>query len=173
MRASNLLMSFSLVLLLLGSVEGTRSQTDSLPLKVTMCDLYKNPQMYAGQMIEVRSTIVGYRDPILERPAFSPQEPCSASGYMIIALELPQDVKPKPGFDLIRDLSFQKYEESLKKPMRIEATLEGRFDPVFIWQNQKRERVGNGDGYGKKHDHDGRIVLRKLSDVEAKPIPHK
>jgi hypothetical protein len=173
MRAFNFLMWFSLVFLLIGSAEGTQSQTDSPPLKVTMCDLYKNPQKYAGQMIEVRSTIVGYRDPTLERPAFSPQEPCSASGYMIIALELPQDVKPKPGFDLIRDSSFQKYEEGLQKPMRIEATLEGRFDPVFVWQNQKRERVGEGNGYGKKHDHDGRIVLLRLSDVLAKPIPHK
>jgi hypothetical protein len=173
MRACNFLGALCVAVLLSGSLAVAQSQNEGAPLKVTMCDLYRDPQKYAGKMIEVRATIAGYRDPKLEQPAFAPQEPCAASGYMTIGLELPQNVKPQPEFDLIRDESFQKYSEALQKPMRIEATLEGRFDPVFIWRNHKRERLGEGEGYGKKHAEDGRLVLRKLSDVMTKYIPRK
>jgi hypothetical protein len=161
------------VVLLSSTLTGAEPQNESTLLKVTMCDLYRDPQKYAGKMIEVRATITGHRDPKLERPAFAPQEPCEGSGYMIIGLELPQNVKPKPEFDLLRDEPFQKYTEALQKPMRIEATLEGRFDPTFVWRNHKRERVGEGEGYGKKRSEDGRLVLYKVSDVETKDAPRK
>jgi hypothetical protein len=165
--------SLCVAVVLSGSFARAQSQSEGAPLKVTICDLYNDPQKYAGKMIEVRATIAGYRDPKLEQPAFAPQEPCGASGYMSIGLELPQNVRPKPEFDLIRDEAFQKYAEALQKPIRIEATLEGRFDPTFIWKNHKRERVGEGEGYGKKHSEDGRLVLHKVSDVETKYIPRK
>jgi hypothetical protein len=92
---------------------------------------------------------------------------------MTIAMELPHNVTPKPDFDLERDDSFKDYQNALKKPTRIEATLEGRFDPVFVWRNRQRVRVGEGKGYGKKHFADGRLVLHRMSDVVAWPIPHK
>lgn len=172
MRGCNFWWSLCVAVLLSGSFARAQSQNGGAPLKVTMCDLYNDPQKYAGKMIEVRATI-GNRDLRIERPTFTPQDPCAASGYMAIGLELPQNVRPKPEFDLIRDESFQKYSEALQKPMRIEATLEGRFDPTFIWRNHKRERLGEGEGYGKKHAEDGRLVLHKLSDVMTKYIPRK
>lgn len=81
--------------------------------------------------------------------------------------------KPKPNFDLERDSSFQKYEDARQKGMRIEATLEGRFDPVFSWKDRKRVRVGEGEGYGKKHSADARLVLYKMSDVDTRYLPRK
>jgi hypothetical protein len=57
--------------------------------------------------------------------------------------------------------------------MRIEATIEGRFDPVFVWRNHTRERMAGGDGYGKNHNEDGRIVLQRMSDVVSKYVPRK
>jgi hypothetical protein len=173
MKPRNFWRSLCVAVVLSGSLARAQSQSEGAPLKVTICDLYNDPQKYAGKMIEVRATIAGYRDPKLEQPAFAPQAPCAASGYMTIGLELPQNVRPKPEFDLIRDESFQKYAEALQKPMRIEATLEGRFDPTFIWRNRKRERVGEGEGYGKKHAEDGRLVLYKMSDVKTKDMPRK
>lgn len=172
MRARNFWWSLCIVVSLLGSFVRAQSQNGGTPVKVTICDLYTDPQKYAGKMIEVRATI-GNRDLRIERPTFTPQDSCAASGYMSIGLELPQNVRPKPDFDLIRDESFQKYAEALQKLVRVEATLEGRFDPTFIWRNHKRERVGEGDGYGKKHSEDGRLVLHKMSDVETKYIPRK
>jgi hypothetical protein len=143
----------------------TRGQPSSGPVKVSYCDLVTNPEQFAGKMIEVRATIVGYRAPSVEMPAFSPQEPCSA--YLNMALEFPNDVKPKPPFDLEKDSSYQKYQEALQKPMRIEATLEGRFDLVFVWKDRKRVRVAEGSGFGKKHSADARLVLRTMSDVKT------
>jgi hypothetical protein len=168
----NLRWSLCMVVLLSSLFARARSQNGSAPLKVTMCNLYVDPQKYAGKMIEVRATTRNL-DLRLERPTFEPQEPCATSGYMTIGLEFPQDVKPRPEFDLIRDESFEKYSHALQKLMRVEATFEGRFDPVFIWRNHKRERVGEGEGYGKKHSEDGRIVLHRVSDVETKYIPRK
>jgi len=165
--------SLCLVVVLLSSLARAQSQSAGAPLKVTICDLYNEPQKYKGKMIEVRATITGYRNPKLEQPAFAPQEPCGASGYMTIGLELPQNVRPRPEFDLIRDESFQKYAEALQESMRIEATLRGRFDPTFIWRNRKRERVGEGEGYGKNHADDGRLVLYKMSDVKTKDLARK
>lgn len=144
---------------------------EDTPTKVTLCDLFTNPAQYAGKMVEFRGTLSGYRNPSVELPSFSKPESCSA--YMTIVLELPQTVSPKPNFDLVRDEAFQKYEAAMSKPMRIEATLEGRFDPVFAWKDRKRVRIGEGPGFGKSHSADARLVLRKLSDVETRVMPRR
>lgn len=148
-----------------------RAQADSAPLKASLCDLYTHPEQFAGKMIEVRAGIVGHRNPSIESPASSRQEPCSV--YMGIVLEFPGDVTPKPPFDLERDAAFQKYQDALQKPMRIEATLVGRFDPVFVWKGQHRLRVGEGTGFGKKHSADARLVLRSMADVMTWYMPRR
>jgi hypothetical protein len=122
-------------------------------------------------MVQVRATVVGHGDPKLEQAAFTGQDPCGK--YMSIALEFPEKVSPKPSFDLEKDASFQKYEDALQKGMRLEATLEGRFDPVFTWKDRKRVRVGEGAGYGKKHSADARLVVRKISEVDTRYLPRK
>jgi hypothetical protein len=147
------------------------AQADSVPLTVRLCDLYTHPEQFAGKMIEVRASIVGRRDPSIEFPASSKQQPCSA--YMSIALEFPSAVAPKPHFDLERDGAFQKYQEALQKPVRIEATLVGRFDPAFVWKDRHRFRVGEGPGFGKKHSSDARLVLRDMSDVVTWYMPRR
>jgi hypothetical protein len=45
----------------------------------------------------------------------------------------------------------------------------------FVWRDHKRIKMGPGTekGYGKKHNYDGQIVLRQVSDVWAKPLPRK
>jgi len=82
-------------------------------------------------------------------------------------------VKPTPNFDLIQDQSFKEFEDAFyhSRPIHIEATFEGRFDSVVTVQDGKRARAGKG--YGKKHDYDGRIVLQRVSEVTAKPLPRK
>jgi hypothetical protein len=147
------------------------AQADSTPVKASLCDLYTHPEQFAGKMIEVRASLVGHRDPSVESPASSRQEPCSA--YMGIVLEFPDKVAPRPPFDLERDAAFQKYQDALQKPMRIEATLVGRFDPVFVWKDKHRLRVGEGTGFGKKHSADARFVLRSMADVMTWYMPRR
>jgi len=91
---------------------------------------------------------------------------------MNIGIELPQDVKPKPDFDLIRDDSFFAFRDLERQPPWIEATVEGRFDPVFIRRNNRRVRVGEGEGFGPQRNWDARVVLHRVSDVIARiPAP--
>lgn len=147
------------------------AQPDSPPRKVELCELYTHPAEFAGKMVEVRATIVGRHEPSLESPASSRQAPCSA--YMSIALEFPGDVTPRPAFDFAPGAPFQEYQEAIRRPTRIEATLVGRFDPVFVWKDQHRLRVGTGTGFGKKHSADARLVLRSMSDVVVWTIPRR
>ncbi len=147
------------------------SQTDSAPLRTSLCDLYTHPEQFAGRMVEVRASLVGHHDPSIEYPASSRQDPCPA--YMGILLEFPRDVTPQPPFHLETNAALKKYQEALKKPVRIEATLVGRFDPVFVWKNQRRQRVGEGPGFGKEHSADARIVLRSIADITTWYIPRR
>jgi len=149
-------------------------QEASKPVEATLCELYQNPEQYAGKMIKVRGGSVGglHIEDLLHD---SHAEPCPA--YMRIIVVFPDQVKPAPGFQLVQDESYKKLAEALHYPgpMHIDATYEGRFDAAFTWRDHKRIRVGQGNegGYGKKHEYDARIVLRQVSDVWAKPLPRK
>jgi hypothetical protein len=145
-----------------------QSGKQDMPLNVTACELYEHPEQYAGKMVEVRANVSG-KDLALDD--FSNQKSCSA--YMKLHLELPQDAKPVPTFDLLRDGAYRELFDNLQRGMNVTATFDGRFDPAFVWHDQKRTRVAGStnDGYGKKHRYDGRIVLRKVSDLLSRPMP--
>jgi hypothetical protein len=149
-------------------------QQDMTPVEVTLCGLYQHPEEYAGKMVKVRAGSVG--DLRLENILHdSPAEPCPS--YMRLFVALPYQVKPTPSFQLVRNESFKELERALHRggAIHIDATYEGRFDPAFVWRDHKRIRVGQDEekGYGKKHEYDGRIVLRRVSDVWAEPLPQK
>lgn len=142
-------------------------QDAAKPVEATLCDLYQHPEQYAGKMVKVRGSIAGndmWIDVFAEK---------SCTSWMRVVVVFPKQVKPPPDFDLVRDDSFKEFEDAMyhPRPIHIEATFEGRFDSVVTVQDGKRTRVGKG--YGKKHDYDGRIVLQKVSDVVAKPLPRK
>jgi hypothetical protein len=156
---------------IMGVATRMRAGDELVPLKVSICDLYASPAVHSGKMIEVRATIVGRKRSSLEPPSFARQETCS--DYLSIALESPDDVKPKPPFELQIDAAFEAYRQAQQNGMRIEATLQGRFDPVFAWKDRKRVRVGAGEGFGDDRTADARLVLRKLSSVTVRPLPRK
>jgi hypothetical protein len=143
-------------------------------LEATLCDLYQHPEQYAGKMIKVRGGSVGDLriDNILHD---SHAEPCPT--YMRLVVVFPDQIKPAPAFQLVRDESYKKLEEALHStgPVHIDATYEGRFDAAFLWRDHKRIRVGQDDvkGYGKKHEYDGRIVLHQVSDVWTMRLPRR
>ena len=140
------------------------------PLKASMCDLYEHPEQYAGRMVEIRANVSGI-DLVLDD--FSSQKSCTA--YMRLHLEFPAQVKPTPGFDVLSGEAYNELFERLRRGMNVIATYEGRFDPLFVWRDHKRVRVGDGtdQGYGRNNRYDGRIVLRTVSDVQARPMPRR
>ncbi len=87
------------------------------------------------------------------------------------ALDLPENVNPRPAFDLQRDASFLEYERILRLHLNADITIECRFDPAFFWKDQKRYRVGEGEGFGKDKSADARLVIRKISDVHIWNTP--
>jgi hypothetical protein len=92
---------------------------------------------------------------------------------MSIVVIFPGQIKPPPNFDLVKDDAFSKLEDATyhSRPIRIEATFEGRFESVVSVRNGKRVTVGKG--YGNKHQYDGRIVLHRVSDIVALPLGRK
>lgn len=159
-----------LLLLPISSAISGQEEKQVDAVRVTFCDLYSKPQKYAGKMVEVRALLYGRRDPVLE-PLAPQNESCP--GYMTIGLTFPQDVKPQPNFKVLKDESFRAFEHAWQQGMRVGATFEGRFDPVFVWRDHKRVRVGEGQGFRRKHLDDGRIVLRRVSDVTPHAVPSK
>lgn len=143
------------------------AQANTQPIETTLCDLYQHPDQYAGKMVRVRGTIAG-NDMWID--AFT-EKPCSS--WMSVIVVFPHQVKPAPDFDLVKDDSFTKFEEAMyhSRPIHIEATFEGRFESVVTIQDGKRTVVGKK--YGKKHEHDGRIILHRVLDVVARPLGRK
>jgi len=165
--------TWSCALLLMGC-GSYRGQDGVKPTETTLCELYQHPEQYAGKMIKVRAGSVSGLS-IEDMLHDSQAKPCPA--YMRIIVVVPEQVKPVPAFQLVRDDSYWKLDEALDSPgpMRIDATYEGRFDAAFVWRNHKRIRVGEDQvkGYGKKHEYDGRIVLRQVSEVWTMRLPHR
>jgi len=163
----------SWVLLLMGC-SFCWGQNTGQPVEVTLCDLYQHPEQYAGKMIKVRGGAVGDLriDAILHD---SPAESCAS--YMRLIVVFPEQTKPSPGFQLVRDQSYKQLETALhsQRPVHIDATYEGRFDPAFVWRDHKRVRVGSSDvkGYGEKHEYDAQIVLHRVSNIWTMQLPAK
>jgi hypothetical protein len=38
----------------------------------------------------------------------------------------------------------------MHEPVAVFVTLEGKFDPVFVWRAKKRIRIGGGNGFAKE-----------------------
>lgn len=133
------------------------------PTKASLCELYQNPQHYAGKMVSVRAHVAGND---LWIDAFE-QKACSS--WMNVVVVFPEQVKPAPGFSLVHDDSLSKLLESVRKGKGVEATFQGRFDAAFVWRDHKRIPVGIDPGYGKKNRYGGRIVLQRVTDVLVLP----
>jgi hypothetical protein len=137
------------------------------PIKASLCELAEHPDQYAGKMVSVHASEMG-KDFWIED--FT-NKSCSAWTQVIVVY--PDQTKPAPGFDLVRDDAFNKFFEEVRLGRNVEATYEGRFDVAYVWRDHKRISVGTEKGYGKKQKYGARIVLRSISEVVARPRYHK
>jgi hypothetical protein len=151
---------------------GNPTGSNTEPVTETrLCALYESPAEYAGKFVRVRARVVGtdVNDLWIED-----ERDCSAfSSYMIMLAEFPQNVWPQPPFTLEQNTSLAEFNAALRRPVALWATLEARFDPVFVWRAKKRIRVGEGNGFGKKQRYDGRLVVREISDVRTMILPRR
>ena len=115
---------------------------ENTPAKVTLCELAEHPDIYAGKIVETQASVIGRE---LWIDDFSGPK-CSA--YMRLFLAFPQNVRPEPAFDVVRDANYEKLFDALYSGMNVVATFKGRFDPLFTWRNHKRERVSQDSRKG-------------------------
>jgi hypothetical protein len=160
------------VLFLCAAKSFAQSPTGASTAMTSLCGLAQNPEAFNGKMVRVRASAMGltienglWIDDFEQKPA------CSA--WMGVVVVLPEQVKPKPGFDAVRDDSFQQFFDKIRT-MNVQATFEGHFEAVYTWKEQKRIWIASAQrqrGFGKKGRYGGRIVLYRVSDVVAHYIP--
>jgi len=161
-----------LLLVFGGAASSGWCENESVARKATLCELAQHPEEYIGKMVEVRASVAGndlWIDDFEQKPA--------CSSWMGVIVVLPEQVKPRADFDAVRDDSFSRLFDELRKGKNVQATFEGRFEAVYTWTNQKRIRIGEGKekskGFGKKGQYGGRIVLHRVFDILARPVPRR
>jgi len=152
---------------ILGALGLSFTQSPTPAVDVALCDLFQHPEEYLGRMVRVRATVAGSD---LSIDAVDRQ---ACPSWMPVIVVFPKDVKPSPGFDVVRDAALKQFDDALygRRPVNTQATFEGQFHSVIVVRDGKRIRVG--EGYGKKRDYDARIVLYKVSEVMARPLPRR
>lgn len=133
------------------------------PIRTTLCALRQDPQTYAGKMVVVRGSI-GWNELWVEDPSTQAAD-CHA--YMNITLAFPGNVMPPAAFALQSDAGLAQFQSERRSHRATEVTVEGRFDPLFVWRDGARLPIGDGHGYRAESGENGRIVVRRVSDVVA------
>lgn len=161
-----------LLLVLSGVASCGQAENQPATMKATLCDLAQHPEQYIGKMVEVRASVAGndlWIDDFEQKPA--------CPSWMGVIVVLPEQVKPRVDFEVVRDDSFSQFFDDLRKGMNVQATFEGRFEALYIWRNQKQIWIGESreksKGFGKKGQYGGRIVLHRVSDILARRVPRK
>lgn len=144
------------------------------PIPVTVCQLFEHPEHYIGKMIKVRGASVGAR--IWLSNAISDGSVCSA--WLDVVVLFPAQVSLTSDLDVVRDESLKKLEGAINsRGMHIEATYEGRFEFLYEIRGGKRVNLTTGKQerkrVGRMSFYDARIVLHKVSDVVAFPLPRR
>ena len=162
----------SLLLVLFCAVSRGWCEYQPVTTKTTLCDLAEHPDQYIGKMVEVRASVIGNE---LWIEDFERKPTCSS--WMGVIVVLPDQLKPRPDFDVVKNESFNQLFDGLRKGRKVQATFEGRFEAVYTWTNQKQIWIGEGKekskGFGKKGQYGGRIALHRVSDVLARSVPRK
>ena len=142
----------------------------AIPEQVTMCELYKNPKVHAGKIVQFRSSVTHWDSRHFWLDDFGTPERCDA--YMRLVTVFPRDVSPPPSFQFLRDESWRQFAAEIRS-QNVEATFVGVFQPYFVWRDHKRFSVADDQESRKEQKYDGQLVLLRLSDVVARPVARK
>ena len=121
-----------------------QSPTEALAAKTSLCELAQNPEAFDGRMIWVRASAMGRTVKDLWIDDFEQKPACSA--WMGVIVALPEQLRPKPELDLVRDAPFQQFCADIRT-MNVQAIFEGRFEAAYTWKDQKR--IGLASARGK------------------------
>jgi hypothetical protein len=136
------------------------------PIKVTVCELLAKPEEFSGKQVIFHATLINPR-----RKALVDGD----CGRVFLVFPGDEEVRPKAEFQLLEDDSFKKLMDAQsqllpmppKKPGRITATFEGRFDSVFSLRNGRK--VKRDPRSIRLAADEVRLVLRRVSSVKVDP----
>jgi hypothetical protein len=134
--------------------------------KVTVCELLAKPEEFSGKQVTFHATLMNPRRKVLVD---------GDCGRVLLVFPGDEEVRPKAKFQLLEDDSFKQLMDAQsellpmppKKPGRITATFEGRFDSVFILRNGRK--VNRDPRSILLAADEVRLVLRRVSDVKVDP----
>jgi hypothetical protein len=138
------------------------------PMKTTVCELLSKPEQFSGQMVIFRADLINPRRMALVE---------GNCGRVLLTFPNDDEIRPKARFQLVEDGNFKKLMDSVavlipmppKKPGRITATFEGRFDSVFVLRGDRKTQR---DPLSIRLAADEvRLVLHRVSDVHVEPAP--
>jgi hypothetical protein len=158
MKASPRLVLF-LVCSLGACLEPGWAQQDGVPVDASLCDLYQNPSSYTGKTVKVRGSVAG-------SDLWIDDFETACNTWFKVILVLPEEAKSPQQLHTVKDESFKAFFDDLRKGMNVQATFEGRLEAASAGGIK-------GHGFGRKHDARAQIVLLRVSDVVARPVPHK
>jgi len=148
------------------------------PIKTTLCELVKEPELFNGKVVQVRAIVVyGFEASLLR------DESCSADIWLAagfsVNLTLPGGgQKPSdPPVTLTEDSEYRKMGEYLSKNYKtcpycplytVTVNAIGRFDHIEKLRTDPKDR--RYVGFGHMNGYESQLVLQFVSDVVAKPI---
>lgn len=108
-----------------------QSSRTNTAVNTSLCEIAANPGKYAGTMISIRGSVLkGWLHSGKTLKTFVLTEPDSSVVCPSVRIEvvMPDDVKPKPDFNVEKDAAFTSLENALHERTAIEGVFEGRFD---------------------------------------------
>jgi hypothetical protein len=138
--------------------------SDSASVKTTVCQLVARPEEFSGKMVIFQAELATPR-----RMALVDGD----CGRILLTFPTDNEVRPKANFRLVEDDQFKLLMESRselvppppKKPGKILATFEGRFDSVFTMSHGKK--VERDPRSIRLAADEVRLVLRRVSSVKV------
>lgn len=144
-------------------------QADKL-VSPTFCELVEQPEKFSGKMVSVRGRVArGWTRtgrPIQDLGIGEPW-PFTRCASKIIRVDFPEQARPKPDFELIKDDGFHAFVSALRGYTRIEATFQGRFD----WSGGADKTTGGSGGGNPKLGMT--LVLHNVSELDVKWLPRR
>jgi hypothetical protein len=140
---------FVALALLLFCVVEVCSQTNESFARVTICELADHPEKFVGQTVVVRGWVArGKHLTLLD------SEIPSGCRNDILALLLPEEVKPRPDFRIEKNEAFDRFQAALKERTHVEGSFQGRFD------------------FTKGRKTAMRLILERVSELVVTPTGH-
>ncbi len=137
---------------------------EPVALRVTMCELTRNPERYSGRQVAVRARMINPQRMVLED---------GDCGRVLLAFPADQQVRPKAKCKFLEDNVLQRLMEArselvpppTRTPGRVSATFHGRFDSVFPLKGG--HKVQRDPRSMRPAVYEFRLVLRRVTDVSV------